>query len=107
MVGALGFNIGNNIEMKVKSKSDSTGVKNKIFESLNLSGSYNFAAKDHPWSILRSTGSLLSLIINLQLIQVFLDPYKIEFIPGQDQESEQKNSELSVYRDSMFRCLIL
>lgn len=27
LVGALGFSIGNNIEMKVKSKSDSTGVK--------------------------------------------------------------------------------
>ncbi len=47
MVGALGFNIGNNVEMKVKSKTDSTGVKKiKIFESLNLSGNYNFAAKN-------------------------------------------------------------
>ncbi|UHO37939.1 LPS-assembly protein LptD [Chryseobacterium capnotolerans] len=87
LVGALGFNIGNNIEMKVKSKSDSTGVKKvKIFESLNLSGSYNFAAKDHPWSIFTINGQ--SSFFNNKLTvntSLSLDPYKIEFIPGQDQ----------------------
>ncbi|MBU3049461.1 LPS-assembly protein LptD, partial [Chryseobacterium indologenes] len=86
MVGSLGFNIGNNIEMKVKSKSDSTGVKKiKIFESLNLSGSYNFAAKDHPWSIFTINGQ--SSFFNNKLTvntSLSLDPYKIEFIPGQD-----------------------
>src|SRR5690606_10635055 len=57
MQGTLGFNIGNNIEMKIKSKSDSTGVKKiKIFESLNFEGSYNFAAKDHPWSVFSING---------------------------------------------------
>lgn len=86
MVGALGFNIGNNIEMKVRSKNDSTGVKKvKIFESLNLSGNYNFAAKDHPWSILTINGQ--SSFFNNKLTvntSLSLDPYKIEFLPGQD-----------------------
>ncbi|ASK31604.1 hypothetical protein CEY12_16455 [Chryseobacterium sp. T16E-39] len=86
MQGSLGFNIGNNIEMKVKSKKDSTGVKKvKIFESLNLSGSYNFAAKDHPWSIFTINGqsSFFSnkLSVNTSLS---LDPYKILFVPGSD-----------------------
>ncbi|MCW3162119.1 putative LPS assembly protein LptD [Chryseobacterium oryctis] len=86
MVGSLGFNIGNNIEMKVKSKKDSTGVKKvKIFESLNLSGSYNFAAKTHPWSIFTISGQSSffenKLSVNTSLT---LDPYKIVFIPGQD-----------------------
>ncbi|MBW7675672.1 putative LPS assembly protein LptD [Chryseobacterium chendengshani] len=86
MVGALGYNIGNNIEMKVKSKSDSTGVKKiKIFESLNISGNYNFAAKTHPWSVITVSGqsSLFEnkLSINTSLT---LDPYKILFIPGQE-----------------------
>lgn len=86
MVGALGFNIGNNIEMKVKSKSDSTGVKKiKIFESLNLSGNYNFAAKTHPWSVISINGqsSLFEnkLSINTSLT---LDPYKILFAPGEE-----------------------
>ncbi|CAH0150122.1 MULTISPECIES: putative LPS assembly protein LptD [unclassified Chryseobacterium] len=86
LVGALGFNVGNNIEMKVKSKKDSTGVKKlKIFESLNLSGSYNFAAKDHPWSILSINGQ--SSFFNSKLTvntSLTLDPYRIAFIPGQD-----------------------
>jgi len=86
MVGALGFNIGNNIEMKVKSKKDSTGIKKiKLFESLNLSGNYNFAAKDHPWSVLTINGQ--SSFFNNKLsvnTSLSLDPYKIIFIPGQD-----------------------
>ncbi|HCM35280.1 putative LPS assembly protein LptD [Chryseobacterium sp.] len=86
MVGALGFSIGNNIEMKVKSKSDSTGVKKiKIFESLNLTGSYNFAAKTHPWSIFTINGQ--SAFFNNKLTvntSLSLEPYKIEFLPGQD-----------------------
>ncbi|KMQ68186.1 hypothetical protein ACM39_10065 [Chryseobacterium sp. FH2] len=86
MQGALGFNIGNNIEMKVKSKKDSTGVKKvKIFESLNLSGSYNFAAKDHPWSIFTINGQSSffenKLSVNTSLT---LDPYRIIFIPGEE-----------------------
>jgi len=86
MQGSLGFNIGNNIEMKVKSKKDSTGVKKiKIFESLNLSGSYNFAAKDHPWSIFSINGQSSffenKLSVNTSLS---LDPYKILFVPGSD-----------------------
>ncbi|WP_415325297.1 putative LPS assembly protein LptD [Chryseobacterium sp. MMS23-Vi53] len=86
LVGALGFNIGNNIEMKVKSKSDSTGVKKvKLFESLNLSGSYNFAAKDHPFSILTINGQ--SSFFNNKLsvnTSLSLDPYKIIYLPGQE-----------------------
>ena len=86
MVGALSFNIGNNIEMKVKSKSDSTGVKKvKIFESLSLAGSYNFAAKDHPWSIMTINGQ--SSFFNNKLTvntSLSLDPYRITFAPGED-----------------------
>lgn len=86
MVGALGFNIGNNIEMKVKSKSDSTGIKKvKLFESLNITGNYNFAAKTHPWSIISINGqtSLFDnkLSVNTSLT---LDPYRTVFAPGEE-----------------------
>lgn len=86
MVGALSYNIGNNIEMKVKSKSDSTGVKKmKIFESLNISGNYNFAAKSHPWSIISVSGQSSffdnKLSVNTSLS---IEPYKILFAPGSD-----------------------
>ncbi|TXF76239.1 putative LPS assembly protein LptD [Chryseobacterium sp.] len=86
MVGALGFSIGNNIEMKVRSKSDSTGVKKvKIFESLNLTGGYNFAAKDHPWSIFNVRGqtSLFKDKLNINT-SLAVDPYQVLFAPGED-----------------------
>lgn len=78
LVEALGFNIGNNIEMKVHSKKDSTGVRKiKIFENLNVSGGYNFAAQDYKWSMINVSGqtSLFEskLSINSSLV---LDPYK-------------------------------
>lgn len=93
MVGALGFNIGNNVEMKIKSKSDSTGVKKvKIFESLNLSGSYNFAAKTHPWSVISVNGQSSffdnKLSVNTSLT---LDPYKILYIPGEEEGIRTEN----------------
>lgn len=70
--------------MKVASKKDSTGVRKiKIFESLSLSGEYNFAAKDHKWSLFRISGqtSLLNdrLNINTNLV---LEPYQISYAPG-------------------------
>lgn len=86
MVGALGFNVGNNIEMKVRSKKDSTGIKKmKLFESLNLSGNYNFAAKTHPWSVLEIRGQ--SSFFNNKLsvnTGLTIDPYRIIYIPGQE-----------------------
>lgn len=76
----LGLNISNNIEMKVKSKSDSTGVKKiKLFESLNISTGYNFAAEQHKMSLININGQtslFQKLSINSSLV---LDPYKIEY----------------------------
>lgn len=75
---SLGFNIGNNLEMKVKSKTDSTGVKKiKIFESLNVSGSYNFAAASHKWSMISISGqtSFFNSKMNVNT-SLTLDPYE-------------------------------
>lgn len=83
-VQALGINIANNIEMKVKSKQDSTGIRKiKIFESLNFSASYNFAAPDHQWSIFSFSGqtSLFNGKMNINT-QLSLEPYQILFTPG-------------------------
>lgn len=85
MQGSLGLSIGNNVEMKVRSKKDSTGVKKvKIFESLNFSGSYNFAAKTHPWSVFTFSGQ--SSFFNNKLsvnTSLALEPYRIAFAPGE------------------------
>ncbi|MCH5177664.1 MAG: LPS-assembly protein LptD [Prevotellaceae bacterium] len=49
--GSISWDVSNNIEMKVKSDRDSTGVKKvSIIDELGASLSYNMAAKTQPWS---------------------------------------------------------
>ena len=49
--GSISMDISNNIEMKVKSERDSTGVKKiSIIDELGASLSYNMAAQRQPWS---------------------------------------------------------
>ena len=48
--GIVSFDVGNNIEMKIKSDKDSTGVKKiSIIDELGANLSYNMAAKEKPW----------------------------------------------------------
>ena len=84
---SLGINIGNNLEMKVKSKTDSTGVKKiKIFETLSFNTSYNFAAEKYKWANFSFSGQSSffenKLNVNSQLV---LDPYEVLFAPGETQ----------------------
>ncbi|MBQ8608398.1 MAG: LPS-assembly protein LptD, partial [Bacteroidaceae bacterium] len=49
--GSVNFSVSNNVEMKVKSDKDSTGVKKlSIIDELSANLSYNMAAKKQPWS---------------------------------------------------------
>ena len=49
--GSVNFEVSNNIEMKIKSDKDSTGIKKiSIIDELGASLSYNMAAKERPWS---------------------------------------------------------
>lgn len=49
--GSINFSVSNNIEMKVKSDRDTTGVRKiSIIDDLGASLSYNLAAKTKPWS---------------------------------------------------------
>ncbi len=80
----MGFNISNNLEMKVKSKTDSTGVKKvKIFENLNISGGYNFAAEKYKWSVfsVSAQSSFFNNKLNVNS-SLTLEPYKIVFTEG-------------------------
>lgn len=56
--GAVNFNIGNNLEMKVANKKDTvTGMKKvMLIESLNLGASYDLAKDSLRWSDLSVTG---------------------------------------------------
>lgn len=85
LVQSLSLAINNNLEMKVRSKKDSTGIKKiKIFESLNFTTNYNFAAPQYKWSIFNFTGQT-SLFEKLNLnTSLALEPYQIIFAPGSD-----------------------
>lgn len=51
MRGNINMDISNNLEMKVASKGDSTGMKKvSLIDELGASLSYNMAAKSRPWS---------------------------------------------------------
>jgi hypothetical protein len=51
--GNINFDIGNNIEMKLREEGDSTR-KVSIIDELGVSMSYNMAAKTRPWSDLNT-----------------------------------------------------
>lgn len=49
--GNVSFGLSNNIEMKIKSDRDSTGVRKiSLIDDLSANMSYNFAAERRPWS---------------------------------------------------------
>ena len=53
MSGSVQFDLSNNVEMKLRSKRDTTGTGEKkisLIDELGLSMSYNMAAKKKPWS---------------------------------------------------------
>ena len=59
--GTVTYSLANNLEMKVKSDNDSTGVKKvSLIENLTASQSYNFAADSLRWSNI-NTSMLLRL----------------------------------------------
>jgi len=75
--GSLNFNLGNNLEMKVKSKNDTiTGTKKIIIlESLNFGSSYNMALDSMRWSTINISGrTTLFKVLNISLTGI-LDPY--------------------------------
>ena len=49
--GSISFDLGNNVEMKVKSDKDSTGFRKlSIIDEFGLNMGYNMADKERPWS---------------------------------------------------------
>lgn len=49
--GSVSFDIGNNIEMKIRTDNDSVSSKKiSIIDELGANMSYNMAAKERPWS---------------------------------------------------------
>lgn len=79
MTGSVTMDIGNNIEMKVNSDKDTTGIKKiSIIDELGASLSYNMAAKTQPWSNLSTRLRLKWGKFTLNLNAVF-NTYAYEF----------------------------
>ena len=58
---SISFGVDNNIEMKIRSDADSTGVRKiSLIDNLSVNASYNFLATTRPWSDL-STNLRLKL----------------------------------------------
>ncbi|MBX2845540.1 MAG: hypothetical protein KTR13_04925 [Saprospiraceae bacterium] len=77
--GSLGFSLGNNLEMKVASKTDSTGFKKiKILEQLSFNSSYNLKADSLNWSDITFSGNTrLFNKVSLNLSGT-LSPYAVD-----------------------------
>lgn len=94
--GAVGFGIGNNLEMKVKKPADSVARKVMLLNNLSLSSSYNLIADSFnlaPISISANT-NILDNVFNVNLAAT-LDPYTI--LTSVDEEgvtTERKVDEL-------------
>lgn len=74
--GVVNLSFANNIEMKVKSDADTTGVKKiSLIENLSVSTSYNIAADSLRWSNI-NVNLLIKLTQNLNLnLRTTWDPY--------------------------------
>ncbi|HZG00995.1 MAG TPA: putative LPS assembly protein LptD, partial [Chitinophagales bacterium] len=78
--GAIGFNLGNNLEMKVASRKDTlTGVKKvKLLDRFDFGSSYNLAADSLKWQ--RITMRLNTTLLNRISVNVNADwdPYTVD-----------------------------
>ena len=76
---SMSFSLNNTLEMKVRSKNDSTGVKKvSVIDNLGFSGSYNFLADSLNLSLI--TVNLRSTLIKnfgINLTATF-DPYQVD-----------------------------
>ncbi len=81
--GVVSVSLANNLEMKVKSDSDSTGVKKvSLIENFSISQSYNFAADSMNWSNI-NTSILLRLTKSFNLnLSATWDPYIYRLSPS-------------------------
>lgn len=76
---SIGFGLSNTLQMKVKSKSDTTGVKKiSIIDNFSIDGSYNFLAEQFKLSTI-SLSLRSSIIPGFGLnITGILDPYQVD-----------------------------
>ncbi|MBV7441130.1 LPS-assembly protein LptD [Weeksellaceae bacterium TAE3-ERU29] len=76
---SLNFSLSNNLEMKVRSIEDSTGVKKiKLLDYLNLSTGYNFAAEEFKLSPISINGATSILDSKMRInFSATVNPYQV------------------------------
>jgi len=88
--GSVSFTLGNNLEMKVRSKDDTTGQGKKvvILDNLDFSTSYRPFAPANKWAPVNMTGrsTLFNRNLQLQFSSTF-DPYAIDTANGRVTEN--------------------
>ncbi len=88
--GSINFDLSNNLEMKVKSESDTTGVKKiSLIDELKLGMSYNLATDYQPLSDLNATLRLkLTKSYTFNLSAIFASyVYEVDSVGGTPRES--------------------
>ena len=102
VTNALNFSLSNNLELKVRDEKEKSGYRKiKIFDYLNLSTSYNFAADEFKLSPIAMSGSTSLLGRNMKLnFSATFDPYKIQFEEGSRYGT--RIDELGAFRVSAF-----
>lgn len=79
--GSIGFGLGNNFELKVRTPQDttSTSKKIKLLDRLNFTTSYNLFADSLNWSNINMTGSTSLFNNNLNInFGAVMDPYALD-----------------------------
>ncbi len=90
--GNIGFNIGNNFEMKLRNKKDSTKDDRKVvlLKRLNFNTGYNIAADSMRWNMLRVSGNT-QLLKNISVtFNASFDPYSRDSLGRRTATSEWK-----------------
>ncbi len=90
---SLNYSLANLFEAKVFSKKDSTFNKIKLFDNVNISGNYNFAADSLHWSPVSVSGNM-RMLKGLAVIKFSgaFDPYTLNEEGRRIQKFERQES---------------
>lgn len=90
--GSIGLGLMNNLEMKVRTKKDSSGLKKiTLLESLSFTTNYNLSADSLNWSTIQMNGrTKISQFLQLQFSGT-LDPYSLDSAGARINESQFTN----------------
>lgn len=94
--GSIGFGLGNNVEMKVKSEKDTVERKVMLLNNLSMSSSYNIMAdsfKLAPISLSANT-NIMNNMLNVNL-SASLDPYN--YVRSVDEEGRISERRVDAY----------